>query len=627
MAASLIRFLFFLFCITLSAQELRPKNALPPIFVDSLEIKVLKSNETSHNFDKVFGQLNSFLPQDSIQERTFPRDTYWILLDFRDTPYFETFYITFNSFDYGSVYVNQNEAVTKLKIGQFDSGKITKKIRFSNYYSYIAIQRHQLLENRYLLLEVKRVAFRENPKYWNFTVSQKQPNTSISLENAKKQIPYILFSGFCLVMLISAITLFFLRKRLEFIYYAIYLAIIFAYLIGSHLEPFAYLFPDRYYIQHLFSQSFVFLSHIAYCLFLIKFLDTKKNFPAIVHQLIVATIFINILCMLLIFVFHYADYLIGQIYLVDVFFKTITISSIFAALYVLYLRPNKLIGFIIVATLAIGFAGLARIYLAEPEDGLYLDSLYYLLIGSFIEIVLFSVALNYKFYLELNENFRLKEEALENKIKALSAQINPHFIFNALGSIQHLILRKENTAAITYLTKFSRLARNTMESSVDGYATLDEEVKMLKDYLELESLRFDAVFSYDIDVNDDVNAAEIEIPFMITQPFVENAIIHGILPKEDGEKEVHIHFEEKEELLVCTIDDSGVGRMYKKDAQTKHGSNKKSRGIQVTKARLKTMAPSPGKLEIVDKTNETGEALGTKVILYLPLGLNAFSSN
>ncbi|MEL6484058.1 MAG: histidine kinase, partial [Bacteroidota bacterium] len=209
----------------------------------------------------------------------------------------------------------------------------------------------------------------------------------------------------------------------------------------------------------------------------------------------------------------------------------------------------------------------------------------------------------------------------------LSAQINPHFIFNALGSIQHLILRKENTAAITYLTKFSRLARNTMESSVDGYATLDEEVKMLKDYLELESLRFDAVFSYDIDVNDDVNAAEIEIPFMITQPFVENAIIHGILPKEDGEKEVHIHFEEKEELLVCTIDDSGVGRMYKKDAQTKYGSNKKSRGIQVTKARLKTMAPSPGKLEIVDKTNETGEALGTKVILYLPLGLNAFSSN
>ncbi|MEM6894932.1 MAG: histidine kinase [Bacteroidota bacterium] len=624
MVTSFIRYLLFLFCLTVHAQELEVQNTPSSNFVDSLEIKILKSNGTSRDFQKVFGELKSFLPQENFQEKTYPKDTYWILLDFENTPHFETSYIIFNSFDYGSVYMNQNGAVSKQKIGQFDSEKITKKIRFSNYYSYIPLKKSQLFENRYLILKVKRITFRENPKYWSFTATQKQPNTSISLENAKKQIPYILFTGFCLVMLISAVTLFFLRRRLEFIYYAIYLAIIFAYLIGSHLEPFDYLFPDKYYIQHLFSQSFVFLSHVAYCLFLIKFLDTKKNFPPIVHHLIIATIFINIVCMLLIFVFHYTDYLIGQIYLVDVFFKTITISSIFAAFYVLYLKPTKLIGFIVIATLAIAFAGLARIYLAKPEDGLYLDSLYYLLIGSFVEIVLFSVALNYKFYLELNENFRLKEEALQNKIKALRAQINPHFIFNALGSIQHLILKKENTSAITYLTKFSRLARNTLESSVDGYASLEEEVKMLVDYLQLESLRFDGVFSYDIQVLENVNAVEVEIPFMITQPFVENAIIHGILPKEEGEKKLHIHFEKKEEILVCTIDDSGVGRKKEKKPQTKHGSNKKSRGIEVTLARLKTMTPNPGILNIVDKTNENGEPLGTKVVLYLPLKIYDF---
>ncbi|MEL6304494.1 MAG: histidine kinase, partial [Bacteroidota bacterium] len=192
--------------------------------------------------------------------------------------------------------------------------------------------------------------------------------------------------------------------------------------------------------------------------------------------------------------------------------------------------------------------------------------------------------------------------------------------------IEPRALKKENALATTYLTKFSRLARNTMESSIDGYATLDEEVKMLRDYLQLESLRFDSVFSYDIKVQDNVNLVEVEIPFMITQPFVENAIIHGILPKEEGSKKLQIHFEKKDALLVCTIDDSGVGRVHKREAQTKYSSNKKSRGIQVTKARLKTMAPSPGKLEIVDKTNETGEALGTKVILYLPLGLNTSSS-
>ena len=420
-------------------------------------------------------------------------------------------------------------------------------------------------------------------------------------------------------MLISALTLYFLRRKLEFIYYAIYLAIIFAYLIGSHLEPFGYLFPDKYYIQHLFSQSLVFLSHVVYCLFLIKFLDTKKIFPPIVHQLIIATVFINIVCILLIFVFHYANYLIGQIYLVDVFFKTITISSIFAALYVLYLKPNKLVAFIIIATLAIGFAGLARIYLAEPEDGLYLDSLYYLLIGSFIEIVLFSIALNYKFYLELNENFRLKEEALENKIKALRAQINPHFIFNALGSIQHLILRKENTVAITYLTKFSRLARNTMESSVDGYATLDEEVKMLKDYLELESLRFDGVFSYNIEVNDTVNTVEVEIPFMITQPFVENAVEHAF-DKTERQKEISISFELKEGQLKCHINDNGRGIDASATASKPH---KKSLSTTITAERLALFAKEFNvQTHMAIKDRKATDQQGPSVTLILPYKLS-----
>ncbi|MEL6305666.1 MAG: hypothetical protein AAFQ20_12865, partial [Bacteroidota bacterium] len=149
-------------------------------FVDSLEIKILKSNETLGDFQDAFANLKLFLPKESIQEKSHPKDTYWILLDFANTYSLETSNIVFNSFDYGSVYTNQDGKILERKIGQFDSKKISEKIRFSNYYSYIPLRKHELIENRYLILKIKRVTFRESPKYWNVTLTQKQPNTSIS---------------------------------------------------------------------------------------------------------------------------------------------------------------------------------------------------------------------------------------------------------------------------------------------------------------------------------------------------------------------------------------------------------------------------------------------------------------
>ena len=131
MATSLIRYLLFLFCLTVNWQELGPQNALAPIFVDSLEVKVLKSNNTSHDFKEVFGNLNSFLPKESFTEKTHPNETYWILVDFehilKTIQQNRVGYLKFTSFDYGTMFSLQNGTIKKSPIGQFDSNTVSKK--------------------------------------------------------------------------------------------------------------------------------------------------------------------------------------------------------------------------------------------------------------------------------------------------------------------------------------------------------------------------------------------------------------------------------------------------------------------------------------------------------------------
>src|SRR5690606_18508582 len=112
---------------------------------------------------------------------------------------------------------------------------------------------------------------------------------------------------------------------------------------------------------------------------------------------------------------------------------------------------------------------------------------------------------------------------------ALKAQINPHFIFNSLSSIQHLIISNNKISSLKYLTKFSHLMRDIMERSMDSKSLLSDEIKIIEHYLELEALRFDHSFSYSIIIDESLNPSFVETPMLIIQPFIENAILHGLL--------------------------------------------------------------------------------------------------
>lgn len=213
----------------------------------------------------------------------------------------------------------------------------------------------------------------------------------------------------------------------------------------------------------------------------------------------------------------------------------------------------------------------------------------------------------------------LQRKRLQAKMEALRAQINPHFMSNSLNAIENLVNRQENAAAAKYLIHFSRLSRKILSSSRNSLTTLNEELKTLEHFLALEQLRFKDKLQYEITISDDLSPKTVQIPSLILQPYVENAIWHGIKPKK-GPSLLEIKAEKEGKLLKCTIEDDGVGR--KKAQEIKEQSilvKHKSQGMKITEERLERVGKVKGsKVEIIDLYDEKGEPRGTRVIIRLP---------
>ncbi|MBI9032889.1 MAG: histidine kinase [Bacteroidales bacterium] len=216
------------------------------------------------------------------------------------------------------------------------------------------------------------------------------------------------------------------------------------------------------------------------------------------------------------------------------------------------------------------------------------------------------------------ENKMLKYEMslTEARQQALRLQMNPHFIFNSLNSIQSFILKNNIDVAINYLAKFSQLMRSNLANARESYISVEDEVKSLKYYLEIEKLRFDDKFIYTFDVEEKIDAEFVGIPPMLIQPFIENAILHGIINKK-GIGEIHIEMkQENDDTLLCVIRDNGVGRAEAAKIKENSGFKRKSRALNITKERLDLLSKQSGgsySLKIVDLFDQSNLPTGTKV--------------
>jgi len=225
---------------------------------------------------------------------------------------------------------------------------------------------------------------------------------------------------------------------------------------------------------------------------------------------------------------------------------------------------------------------------------------------------------------KLNEKRRISE--MNHKISEITQanlrqQMNPHFIFNTLNSIQYYMYQHDTLATNNYLTKFSSLMRKVLDNSQHTSVPLRDELDALNLYLELECLRFKDKFEFSITVDDEIDPLMYKVPTMLIQPYVENSICHGLIPME-RKGFVHIDLKLEKEHLVCIIEDNGIGREAANEIKKMRETNHNSLGTRITASRLELVNALYGtSLNTVytDLKNEKGEAEGTRVEIQIPI--------
>ncbi len=237
-----------------------------------------------------------------------------------------------------------------------------------------------------------------------------------------------------------------------------------------------------------------------------------------------------------------------------------------------------------------------------------------LLLGVIAFLVMTLILGTIIFFLKLrNEKSKTQNIAIEQKL--LRSQMTPHFIFNSLSVLQGMILNKEDHKAISYLSKFSKLLRITLENSRDKTVPLSQELTAIENYLELQNLEVNQSYQYTISVDDNIDKSSFKIPPMLIQPFVENAIEHGFKDKKENKKiDVQINYSNNE--LICTITDNGIGVDAQKEIENE---SKKSLATTITSERLKILSKDfkiRGAVNIEDR--QKYQEQGTLVTLVIP---------
>ncbi len=210
-----------------------------------------------------------------------------------------------------------------------------------------------------------------------------------------------------------------------------------------------------------------------------------------------------------------------------------------------------------------------------------------------------------------------EKELLELEAKALRAQMNPHFVFNCLNSIKTLMQENQNEKGVTYLTTFSKLIRTLFNNADKKEISLYDEIETCKFFLQLEAMRFDEKFSYSLNVNENIDLKSVPVPALIIQPFIENAIWHGIVPRGRGNVILSVSKDNGDVQVI--IEDDGIGREASRQNKSASGlPTHQSKGVNLTQSRLKLdnlLQQRRASIETIDKKDESGKASGTKVIL------------
>lgn len=597
--------LIFCYCCLAYSQNLSLDRKTTPVPFDYVVM-----DDPNVDLEELLQTEPKFLTGSSLRFDNL-RTTYWVRLDFTNSLDFlkssKGWRLRTNDFSKAFIFFNENGRIHRRPVGKFNR---QERRSSSIYLPGIHFTKDQLINNQYLYLKIHLTfALPGKPKFEYISDTNNRFYTDYYTPHDLKQLyPDQIYLGACCIIFLTFLIVYLTIHKLEFLFYALYVLFSIVYLLQDNLSIPGYInFYDSllgYWIV-VISQVLINLFYIA---FAVHYLDTKKNYAMLHVTMHIIMVFLLLLVLTDFLLFFTGSY-VAHSYLLDIQRFVMTLFGLISMTYLLLVRKDKLALFVVAGSF---------IYMIGALGYLFTLNKHLMVLGSIIEIIIFSLGLAYKIKLEYEGRLSLQQEVMSKEINVLRAQMNPHFVFNALSSIQHLILQNNRKAALSYLSKFSKLARNVLESSREAIVSLTEEIDLLRSYLELESLRFDKAFKYSIQVDESLETDIVEVPLMLLQPFAENAIIHGLVGKKKGPKCLTIRVRKQGKFCIIEIEDNGIGRFPSHSNGTAHGKN--SCGMQITLRRLKMLQNSEehnNSLEIVDKFDVNGHPSGTVVIIRL----------
>lgn|GEM_PF-1711815 len=488
----------------------------------------------------------------------------------------------------------------------------------------------KLLSGDSIELYLKFRAWRTQDFYIN-TKTRRDKNREIfelnySLLGGKFQFVFVVLGFFLALFTFSQYLLY---QDKAYLYYAIYLLIGSLYFLHRFELDFGYniLFADVMIYYSKFEPFLTYGLILSYGLFGQAFGNfkgkAKIKVDKCVKWLVIAVCAALVIHVLMI-IFSYKP-----AYHVNRWMKVILLIFMITEAVVFYHNRNRLVNVFLIGSFILTLGTIAAFFnqiLIENVSFLNnwnYDSYEVMRVVGFFEFFFFSIALGYKTRLIQDERNKMELELAEQELelivkdlKVIKAQLNPHFIFNCLNSIKGLIRKNDNNTAEKYVQHFSKLARNTLNFSEKEYITLDEELEISDLYLKMEALRFGHSFEYKTIVDEGINLESIHIPPLILQPYLENAIHHGLHPKV-GKKRLHIEVYREVDKLICAIDDTGIGRKLAAERKAKRFNPNPSFGMKLTQSRMMQYSKLAGEdiftVNIIDKKNEQGQATGTRI--------------
>ena len=423
--------------------------------------------------------------------------------------------------------------------------------------------------------------------------------------------------GALLLLILINSGLYIQNKRKLFLHYSLYLIFIFVFFLTPFVSEFW---------KNFFSYSFFFFAFFFYAEFERVLLSSRYTIPKWDNYLIIKKYSVLVFSICLPFIYWGFD-VETLVIMVFVFSSALSVFVIRTYFVISKIKDRNVNYFIFGSASFLLLANIGSFFNIKYRnqlDSIDFDPLVFVYIGIMLEALVFTNIMGsiFKQILEKKSNLKLQyirkqKEAAELKMMALQSQMNPHFLFNTLNSINNFVLKKDKEQASDYITSFAKLVRLTLKNSENSQISLFEELEVLKTYIALEKTRLSGGFECVSHIDKRLDLHEIMVPPLFLQPFIENSIWHGLAGK-SGHKLIELSVSLEKETVVIVIKDNGVGIDKDVIERNRKSSKRKSFGSYATEKRIKLMYNSKEVKILTENISDINET-GTKVTVIFPL--------